>query len=170
VARLADALTLARLVVLAPAFVAVLPAGGWTPVVVFFLAAGSDFVDGPLSRRLGSATRYGGVLDSAADVVFVISATVEAAVLGRCPWLVPASIVASVAGYAVHSVRLSTAAKAPELARSTIGHWAGVANYVLVGLSTGPGALSSALWLPVLAIASAVVILVNGAAVVARLR
>ena len=41
---------------------------------------------------------------------------------------------------------------------------------MLAGLSTGPGALPSALWLPVLAVASAVVILVNGAAVVARLR
>ena len=168
--RLADALTLTRLLVLAPVFVVLLPAGGWTPVVVFFLAAGSDFVDGPLSRRRGSATRYGGVLDSLADVVFVVSATVQGALLGRCPWLVPASIAASVTGYLVHSVRLSTAAKTPELARSTIGHWAGVANYVLVGLSTGPGALPSPLWLPVLVVASAVVILVNGAAVVARLR
>src|SRR5262249_61065204 len=102
----------------------------------------------PLSRGPGRPSRFGGGLDWVAEVVFVLAATVAGAVLGRCPWLVPASIVASVVGYAIHSVRLSTAARAPELARSTIGHWAGVANYVLVGLSTGPGALPSPLVLP----------------------
>lgn len=161
----ADALAVLRLV-LAGVLTLVLsdaPAHPVLPAVVFVLAAASDYVDGPLARRAGGATRHGAILDSLADVAFVLSGTVAAAALGLVPAAVPLAIALSFALYALASVnpRWGTA-------RTIVGHRAGVANYALTGLVTAAVALPGAVVRRVVAGASLVVIAINLAAVLER--
>ena len=48
----------------------------------------SDMIDGPLARRLGAESRTGAVIDSVADLFFVIAALVKILpVLEIAPWL-----------------------------------------------------------------------------------
>jgi CDP-diacylglycerol---glycerol-3-phosphate 3-phosphatidyltransferase len=162
----ADALALSRLV-LAGVLALVLPhapAHPVVPAVVFALAAASDYVDGPLARRAGGATRHGAILDSLADVAFVLAGTVTGAVLGLVPAAVPLAIARSFSLYALASVsaRWGTA-------RTMVGHRAGVANYALTGLVTGAVAFPGVIVPRMLEGASLVVIAINLAAVLERL-
>src|SRR5512145_2187196 len=91
----ADVLGVVRLL-LALAFPAVLAralggAAPALPLALFTLAAASDFFDGILARRAGRPTRHGAVLDTVADVAFVLAATGAAAALGLVPTAVPAA-------------------------------------------------------------------------------
>ena len=149
-------------------FPCALARGGPWPLVLFAFAAGSDYVDGPLARRLGSASARGAVLDNVADVAFVLGGAMTAAWLGLVAWVVPAAIGASVASYAIASRRLARAAGAPRLARTRVGHWAGVVNYVLAGMVAGAVAWPDVVPRATLAIAGAAVVALNGGAVVLR--
>ena len=164
--RLADALSVLRLVA-AVAFPGALARGGWLPVVLFLYGAASDYVDGPLARRGGRPHPWGGVLDNVADIAFVLGAAATGAVLGRIGWWAPAAILASVAGYAAASRRLAAAAGAPRLARSRIGHAAGVANWVLAGALAAQAA--APVPAAVVAATAAGVAAINAAAIASRL-
>jgi len=133
VTALADGLSVGRLL-LAAALPWALVRGGWLPPLLFVVAAASDYVDGPLARRAGRASSYGGVLDNVADVAFVLAGTGTAAWLGLVSWATPAAIACSSGSYALASRRLSRGTEAPQLARSRLGHWAGVCNYACVGV------------------------------------
>jgi CDP-diacylglycerol--glycerol-3-phosphate 3-phosphatidyltransferase len=167
---LADVLGVSRLV-LAGALPAAL-AGGRTrpllPAVVFVLAAVSDYVDGPLARRGGGPTRHGAILDNLADIAFVLAGTVTGSVLGLLPPAVPLSIALSFALYAIASVTGSARRGRWGVARSAVGHRAGVANYALTGLVTGAVVLPGAPWTAILEVASLVVVGINLAAVLER--
>jgi len=141
--------------------------GGVGPLVLFAAAAASDFFDGRLAR-LSRATAHGALLDTVADVAFVLGATGGGAALGLVPWAAPAAIAAAVAAYALASLRRSTREGAWRLARSRVGHAAGVVNYGLAGLVAGAVALPHPGWIPALGLASVVVVAVNAAAVLAR--
>jgi phosphatidylglycerophosphate synthase len=173
VSAAADALGLARLVI-AVVFPGVLAhairaaGGGWWPLGLFAIAAASDFFDGILARRARHPTRHGAALDSAADVLFVLSATGAAALLGRVPWAVPTAIAVAASAYALASRRRGGDGSWRP-ARSRLGHAGGVANYALVGLIAGSAALPGARWGPVLRAASLVVVAVNLSAVLERL-
>jgi phosphatidylglycerophosphate synthase len=104
------------------------------PAVCGVLAAASDVVDGPLARRTGTPTRYGAVLDNFADVAFVLGGLGTAAALGLVPWLVPAAILLAVVDYARASFEASRGMAAARLARSRMGHAAGVVNYACLGV------------------------------------
>jgi len=166
-ALLADALTLMRLAV-ALVFPWTLARGGWLPLVLFTVAAVTDYVDGPLARRAGRNAKHGAVLDVAADVTFVLLGLGTAAALRLVTWAAPAAVVVSVTAYVVASMRLAPVGVGPRLARSRLGHAAGVWNYVLVGLACGAVALPGALWPPLLAVAGAGVASLNLLAVAAR--
>jgi phosphatidylglycerophosphate synthase len=163
----ADALTLGRLLA-AVVLPVLLRRGGSLPLVVFAMAALSDFVDGRLARRAARPTRHGAVLDNVADVAFVLAGTITTAVAGLTSWAVPVSIALSAGSYAAASARLTAGASAPRLARSTLGHAAGVCNYACVGLAAGAIATPGAFWPSVLAVGDAATVLVNVAAVTAR--
>jgi len=150
-------------------FVAALGDGGWLAVGVFALAAASDFADGRLARRGGRATAHGAVLDAAADIVFVLAGSARAARLGLVSWAVPAAIAGSAGAYALVSVLRSRRAGGMELARSRVGHAAGVANYAVVGLAAGSRALPARAWSGALAAAAALAVALNLGAVGARL-
>lgn len=163
---MADVLTAVRLV-LALVLPALILAGGALPLLAWGVAALTDYVDGPIARRR-PPTRHGPVLDTVADVLVVLGGLGAAASRGLVSWLVPAAIVLSVGAYVVASLRLSAGGDAPRLARSRIGHWAGVVNYACLGLACGALALPWSGWPTLLALAGAVTAAWNVAAVAAR--
>jgi CDP-diacylglycerol--glycerol-3-phosphate 3-phosphatidyltransferase len=83
----ANAITIARLLA-APVFVVMIVVWGatWFNLVVGFLVACSDGLDGYMARRQGT-TRSGAFLDPLADKAVVLGALVTLAVQGRLPWL-----------------------------------------------------------------------------------
>ncbi len=148
---LADGLSVGRLL-LAAVLPWALVRGGWLAPLVFVVAAASDYADGPLARRGGRVSSYGGVLDNVADVAFVLAGTGTAAWLGLVSWTAPAAIACSSGSYALASRNLSRGAATPRLARSRLGHWAGVCNYACVGVVAaraiaGPALVAVAGWL-----------------------
>jgi phosphatidylglycerophosphate synthase len=163
---MADVLTGTRLL-LALVLPALILGGGVLPLVVWGVAAVTDYVDGPVARRR-PPTRHGPVLDTVADVLVVLGGLGAAAARGLVSWLVPAAIVLSVGAYVVASMRLSAGSATPRLARSRIGHWAGVVNYACLGLACGALALPWSGWPTLLALAGAVTAAWNVAAVAAR--
>ncbi len=162
---MADALSALRLV-LAAAMPWLMARGGLLPLAAWCVAAASDYVDGPIARRRGAVSLRGAVLDNVADITFVMVGLTSAVALALIPWLVPASIGLSAGSYAAASMR-SHAADAT-LARSRLGHWAGVLNYVCLGLVTAAVAWPGRGWSPVLAAASVVTAGINLAAVASR--
>jgi phosphatidylglycerophosphate synthase len=164
----ADALSGLRLL-LAFVFPLLLVRGGAAPLVVWGVAALSDYVDGPIARRRGVTTSRGAILDNVADVAFVLGGLVTAATLGLVTWVAPAAIVGSVGGYVLASRRLSRQDGPPRLARSTIGHWAGVVNWACVGVVAGAMALPGVIGPRLLDVAGVVTSAINLAAVGSRL-
>ena len=128
----ADLLSALRLL-LAVALPFALWRGGGLAAGLWVLAAASDYLDGPLARR-GRPTRYGGVLDNVADIVFVLGGLATAAWLGLVPWLVPGAVALAVVDYGRASFEASRGMVAPTLARSRVGHLAGVMNYACLGI------------------------------------
>jgi len=140
--------------------------GGLLPLAAWGLAALSDYLDGPLARRRNEVSAVGAILDNVADVTFVLGGLTAAAALGMVPWLVPGSIALSAGAYAVASARPR---RETVLARSRLGHWAGVLNYGCLGLVTGSLALPDERWATVLTAAAAATAGLNLAAVGSRL-
>jgi CDP-diacylglycerol---glycerol-3-phosphate 3-phosphatidyltransferase len=83
----ANAVTVARLLA-APVYVLMLVVWGasWINVVVGFVLAASDGLDGYLARRHGT-TRSGAFLDPLADKAVVVGALITLAAQGHLPWL-----------------------------------------------------------------------------------
>jgi phosphatidylglycerophosphate synthase len=163
----ANALSGARLL-LAAALPYLLLRGGWPALVAWMAASLSDYLDGPLARRRGTSSPRGAILDNVADVAFVLVGLATAAVLGLVSWLVPVSIGLSAGAYAVASARRRGRDGAPRLARSRLGHWAGVANYACLGMAAGAVAWPGPSWTPLLTAAGATTAGINLAAVAAR--
>jgi phosphatidylglycerophosphate synthase len=166
--RAADALGIARLLA-AVLFPGALAAGGWLPLVLFGVAAATDFFDGVVARRGRGPTAHGAVLDNVADIAFVMAANGTAAVLHMVPWAVPLAIASSFGVYVLASATSTATHGTVRMARSSVGHAAGVLNYALAGLVAGAVALPGDAWGLVLAAGSAVVIAVNLTAIMQRL-
>ena len=89
----------------------------------------SDFVDGRVAQRMGSADKFGRWLDSVADAVFVLTALACEARAGAIAAYIPVLIAASFTQYVIDSVVIS-GSSVP--LKSRLGHWGGVINYALV--------------------------------------
>jgi len=97
--------------------------------IVAILAAGSDFIDGRIARRLGVASSSGRWLDGIADVTFILAALSCEAAAGAIPVYIPILIALSFSQYVIDSVVLGQRATGP--VRSRLGHWGGIVNYAL---------------------------------------
>ncbi len=98
--------------------------------IVAIVAAGSDFIDGRVARRLGVASGSGRWLDGIADVTFVLAALWCEAAAGSIPFYIPILIACSFSQYAIDSVLIGQPATGP--IKSRLGHWGGIINYALV--------------------------------------
>ena len=98
--------------------------------IVAIVAAGSDFIDGRIARRLGVASGSGRWLDGIADVSFVLAALFCEATAGAIPFYIPILIAVSFSQYAIDSVVIGPPATGP--IKSRLGHWGGIINYALV--------------------------------------
>jgi phosphatidylglycerophosphate synthase len=98
--------------------------------IVAIAAAGSDFIDGRIARRLGVASGGGRWLDGIADVTFVLAALFCAAAAGAIPFYIPILIALSFSQYAIDSIVIGARTSGP--IRSRLGHWGGIINYALV--------------------------------------
>jgi phosphatidylglycerophosphate synthase len=138
-AQAANALTLSRLLMAGGwiwLYAARDPGGGALAVAIAIAAAATDFIDGRIARRMGVASAAGRWLDSAADVVFVLSALGCFAAAGAIPAYIPILIAVSFSQYAIDSVLLAPG-RGP--IRSRLGHWGGVVNYALaIALAVTP--------------------------------
>jgi len=181
---MANALTGLRLALVVPFLVACTQApDGGTPIrvmllVMYGVAVATDFLDGRVARRHGTASDRGQLFDHATDVLFVGASLVVFAAGGRISWWVPAAVIGAVAAYA-HAVWregfVSTESRAgcdgPDTgrARSAVGHAAGVLNYVLVGILAVDVAIpaSAPAWL--LGTAAVITVAANTLAVAGRI-
>ncbi len=98
--------------------------------IVALAAAGSDFIDGRIARRLDVASGSGRWLDGIADVTFVLAAIFCEAAAGTIPFYIPILIALSFSQYAIDSMLLAPPATGP--IKSRLGHWGGIVNYALV--------------------------------------
>src|SRR5271170_4295755 len=98
--------------------------------LVALVAAGSDFIDGRIARRLGVASGSGRWIDGIADVTFVLAALFCEAAARAIPFYIPILIAISFSQYAIDSVLIASPASGPR--KSRLGHWGGIINYALV--------------------------------------
>lgn len=152
-------------------------------LAVVLVAAGSDYIDGILARRAGTATASGRIVDNLCDFLFLLCIFSYAAeariwsppVWGRAArywseanWLPVGALLASFGLYFFRLCRAVRAGREPQ--RSSRGHAAGISNYLLAimaGLEQVPG-VNLGPWLLEPAMLS--VVLVNLAAVAENLR
>jgi phosphatidylglycerophosphate synthase len=137
--------------------------GDWTPLVLIGAAAATDYLDGVVARRRGP-TAHGAVLDNVADVAVVLAGAGAGAALGLVPAAAPAAIALAFAAYMLASLRR----RGGGLARSAVGHAAGVCNWALAALVAGSVALPGSAWPSILGGAGLTVVGINLAAVLDR--
>jgi phosphatidylglycerophosphate synthase len=104
--------------------------GRWAFAIVAIVAAGSDFIDGRIARRLGVASGSGRWIDGIADVTFVLAALFCEAAAGAIPFYIPILIAISFSQYAIDSLLIGEPASGP--IKSRLGHWGGIINYAIV--------------------------------------
>lgn len=103
----------------------------WRPaLVLFLLAAATDYADGRLARSYGTASSAGRWFDHLTDIVLLIALYSALAADGLVPVAVPVAIAASFSFYGFDAL-VGTRHRS-QLA-SQLGHFGGVANYVILG-------------------------------------
>jgi phosphatidylglycerophosphate synthase len=133
-----DALSLFRILA-APACAWYLLQDQWLPACILVaLAILSDLLDGPLARRMGTASAAGGLLDHSCDAIFVSCTLAALAAKGYLPMLLPLLVILSFAQYVLDSRALS----GQNLRSSLIGRGNGIAYFLLLGACTFPWLLA----------------------------
>jgi phosphatidylglycerophosphate synthase len=136
----ANGLSLLRMLV-APALALAVTDGAAAAAAAFFwLAVATDVADGRVARRRGEVTPYGRLFDHAADATFVSVGTAALASMDALPVLLPPLIAVAFLQYAFDSRSL----RFRELRRSRLGHWNGIAYYVIVAVPVMRDALGLA--------------------------
>ncbi|MCB1686462.1 MAG: CDP-alcohol phosphatidyltransferase family protein [Pseudomonadales bacterium] len=125
----ANLLTLLRLACVVPCAWAMAHGDWLTAAALFTIAVITDFLDGPLARRLGTASPFGGLFDHATDAAFVTVALGTLGYLGYVPvWLAPLVALAF-----IQYMFDSSALQGHVLRASWLGRNNGVAYFVVVG-------------------------------------
>ncbi|MBW2418779.1 MAG: CDP-alcohol phosphatidyltransferase family protein [Deltaproteobacteria bacterium] len=126
----ANALSLARLVAAPLCAWAVATAQHPAALALFAFAVASDFADGPLARRRGESSAFGGLLDHLSDATFVTLGLAACSLRGLVPAPLPILVALAFAQYALDSRSLS----GRPLRASFLGRWNGIAYFVLLGI------------------------------------
>lgn len=98
--------------------------------LAFAMAVATDLIDGPLARRSGTASPFGGAFDHATDFVFVVSGLAGGAARGVLPWILPAIVVVAFTQYVVDSYWLH---RQRGLRGSKLGRYNGILYFVPLG-------------------------------------
>ncbi|MFK7849601.1 MAG: CDP-diacylglycerol--glycerol-3-phosphate 3-phosphatidyltransferase [Akkermansiaceae bacterium] len=122
--NLPNAITLSRLVLTAGFIIFVAWESTWghvTALILFIVAAVSDFVDGWLARKLNLVTPLGKLLDPLADKILVCAAFVFLTAEGLCPVWVTALIIGR--EFLVTGLRQIAVEAGQVLAADRLGKW-----------------------------------------------
>jgi phosphatidylglycerophosphate synthase len=133
---MADALTAVRLALTLPVAAALArPTLLTPPLVALLLAAAiaSDYLDGPVARRTGTASPRGMLFDHATDCLFVTGGLTGAALAGTITPLLPALIPFAFGQYVIDSYIWS---RRRQLRASFLGRWNGIFYFVPIVLVT----------------------------------
>lgn len=137
VAFLPNLLTASRLA-LGPAFVLVFPSDPTSAFLLALMAAGTDFVDGRLARRLGVGSPGGAALDVLGDAVFILCGLSALAYAGVLSVLLPLAAAASLLALAmVWSRSFAVEGSGGRGVADLLGHTAGILNYGAVVVGSG---------------------------------
>ncbi len=101
---------------------------GYAALVLAFAAA-TDFADGRVARRFGTASEAGRWFDHFADIAVLLCGYVALSASGAGPFWVPLAIAIAFAYYVVDSLRRGDGRS---LIGSRIGHLSGVLNYLIL--------------------------------------
>jgi phosphatidylglycerophosphate synthase len=130
----ANALTAIRLALALPIAAALARPGLLAPGVVALLlglAIASDYLDGPVARRTGTASASGMLFDHTTDCLFVTAGLTGAAIAGSITPILPALIPLAFGQYVVDSYVWS---RQRQLRASFLGRWNGILYFVPVVL------------------------------------
>ena len=115
--------------------------GAGAALVVFVIAAATDYVDGALARASGTASRQGRVFDHGADALLLFPAFLVVACEGRIPLALPLAAMTSFALYVLDGWRRGGSVGTIDLGGSRSGAVGGVLNYVIASASVAAGVL-----------------------------
>ena len=121
-------------ILLAPAVMALVLAGSDTAAaVVFFVAAGTDWIDGRLARRWGVTTRFGAFLDTTADKLLVTTALVALVAVDRAsPWV---TLIIVAREFTILGLRAAVASGGRYLETSMLGKWKATVQFAAITLA-----------------------------------
>lgn len=130
---LPNALTLFRMIAVAPIVYWLLTGRYQAAFALALLAGISDLLDGFLARRFGWMTHFGGILDPLTDKLLLVSTTLALAWLGHLPWWLFALIVVRdlliVSGGLYYHYRIEPIVTAEP---TTLSKWNTLAQIVLI--------------------------------------
>jgi CDP-diacylglycerol--glycerol-3-phosphate 3-phosphatidyltransferase len=135
--NLPNAITLSRLVLTAAFVIFVAWESTWghvTALILFIIAAASDFVDGWLARKMNLVTSLGKLLDPLADKILVCAAFVFLTAKGVCPVWITALIIGR--EFLVTGLRQIAIEAGKVLAADNLGKWKTTfqLTYLIAGL------------------------------------
>ena len=134
---LANTLSLSRLFI-APVIAWIILSDWWLTASFFLLLAIlSDLLDGPIARKKGQETAFGGLLDHSCDALLVAVLLFVLNKTHGIPILLPILVVGSFLQYVLDSKALS----GHKLRTSLLGRSNGIAYYVLASICIFSGAV-----------------------------
>ena len=126
----AHLLTGVRLVIVVPtalAFAHWAPGGPLLPAAFVAVAIATDYYDGIVARRLGTASPAGMLFDHSTDFLFVTGGLSGASTAGAVPLVLPLLIVVAFSQYVIDSYFLY---RQKQLRMSRLGRWNGILYFV----------------------------------------
>ena len=99
----------------------------WLVAVLLTVAIASDYFDGVVARRHGTASAEGQLFDHGTDCLFVTACLTGAALAGSVPLMLPVLIAMAFSQYVLDSYWLH---RRKQLRMSTIGRWNGIGYFV----------------------------------------
>ena len=101
--------------------------GAGVVAVLLALALATDYADGIVARRRGTASAAGQLFDHATDCLFVTAGLTGAALAGAVPLALPVLVVVAFGQYVFDSYLVH---RQKRLRMSTIGRWNGIGYFV----------------------------------------
>ncbi len=121
-------------IVVCPVIMALLLSHDSTPAVVLFLiAAATDWFDGRLARSWGVTTKLGSFLDTTADKLLVTTTLIALVAVHRAsPWV---TLVIVAREFTILGLRAAVAAGGLQFETSMLGKWKATVQFVAIALA-----------------------------------